>query len=104
MKISYNWLKEYLDFNLSPEEAGDILTNVGLEVDEISKWESVKGGLEGLKIGVVKEVQKHPDADKLSVTKVNTGGTDPLQIVCGAPNVALGQKVVVAPIGSWTFN
>ncbi|HYV93188.1 MAG TPA: phenylalanine--tRNA ligase subunit beta [Chitinophagales bacterium] len=99
MKISYNWLKEYLDFNLSPGEAGDILTNVGLEVDEISKWESVKGGYEGLKIGVVKEVQKHSDADKLTITKVNIGDATDLQIICGAPNVAAGQKVIVATDG-----
>lgn len=99
MKISYNWLKEFLDFRLSPEEVGEILTFVGLEVEEISKWESVRGGLEGLKIGLVKEVQKHPDADKLTVTKVNVGDIDDLQIVCGAPNVAAGQKVIVATDG-----
>ncbi|MEO5673723.1 MAG: phenylalanine--tRNA ligase subunit beta [Chitinophagales bacterium] len=99
MKISYNWLKEYLRFSLSPEEAGDILTSVGLEVEEISKWESVKGGLEGLKIGLIKSVDKHPDADKLWVTTVNMGGPDELQIVCGAPNVAAGQKVIVATDG-----
>src|SRR6266480_2244697 len=96
MKIPYNWLKEFLDFNLPPEEVADILTQVGLEVEEISKWESVKGGLEGLKIGLVKDVQKHPDADKLTVTKVNVGDNDDLQIICGAPNVAAGQKVIVA--------
>jgi len=100
MKISFNWLKNYLDFNLSPEETADILTNAGLEVEGIEKWESIKGGLEGLKIGLVKSVQKHPDADKLTVTKVSLGSSDDLQIVCGAPNVAANQKVIVATEGT----
>ncbi|MCY7409904.1 MAG: phenylalanine--tRNA ligase subunit beta [Chitinophagales bacterium] len=99
MKISYNWLKDYLDFNATAEEVGDMLTSVGLEVEGIEKWESVKGGLEGLKIGLVKSVEKHADADKLSVTKVNVGGNEDLQIVCGAPNVSAGQKVIVATDG-----
>lgn len=100
MNISYNWLKDYLDFSLTPEETGEILTNVGLEVEAIEKFESVKGGLEGLKIGLVKSVEKHPDADKLSVTKVTVGDEVDLQIVCGAPNVAAGQKVIVATDGT----
>jgi phenylalanyl-tRNA synthetase beta chain len=100
MKISFNWLKEYLDFNLSAEQTADILTNIGLEVERTEKWESVKGSLEGLVIGRVNEVSKHPDADKLTVTKVDTGGAGDLQIVCGAPNVAAGQKVIVAVEGT----
>lgn len=100
MKISFNWLKEYLDFNLSPEETADFLTNIGLEVEGVEKWESIKGSLDGLVIGRVMEVKKHPDADKLSITRVNVGGDEDLQIVCGAPNVAEGQKVIVAVDGT----
>jgi len=100
MKISYQWLKDYLDFDESPEEVAEILTNVGLEVESVEKRESVKGGLEGLIIGEVRSVEKHPDADKLTVTKVNIGSTSDLQIVCGAPNVAAGQKVIVATDGT----
>ena len=98
MKISYNWLKDYIDTDLSAEEAGKILTETGLEVDGIEKQESIKGGLEGVFIGEVLTCEPHPDADKLKVTTVSLGG-DPLQIVCGAPNVAAGQKVVVATVG-----
>lgn len=100
MKISYNWLKQYLDFNLSPKEIGEVLTNCGLEVEEIKEFETVPGGLKGVVIGEVKECSKHPDADKLFVTKVDVGETDPLQIVCGASNVEVGQKVAVALAGS----
>ncbi|MEO6166531.1 MAG: phenylalanine--tRNA ligase subunit beta [Chitinophagales bacterium] len=100
MNISYNWLKEYLDFNLTPEAAGERLTQTGLEVEAIEKFESVKGGLEGLTIGYVNSVEKHPDADKLSVTKVDVGTGGQLQIVCGATNVAAGQKVIVAQEGT----
>lgn len=100
MKISFNWLKEYFDFSLPPEKTADILTNIGLEVESLEQWESVKGGLAGLIIGEVKEVKKHPDADKLTVTMVNVGGEADLQIVCGAPNVAAGQKVIVATDGA----
>jgi phenylalanyl-tRNA synthetase beta chain len=99
MNISYNWLKDYLNFDLAPEEVSDILTGVGLEVEALNKYESIRGGLEGLKIGYVTSVEKHPDADKLTVTKVNVGGETDLQIVCGAPNVAAGQKVIVATDG-----
>ncbi|MDX2360514.1 MAG: phenylalanine--tRNA ligase subunit beta [Crocinitomicaceae bacterium] len=98
MKISYNWLKQYVDIDLSPEDAGKILTDTGLEVEGIHKIEAVKGGLEGVVIGEVLTVEKHPDADRLNVTTVSTGG-EPLQIVCGAPNVAVGLKVVVATVG-----
>ena len=103
MKISYNWLKEYLDFTIPPMELADIITNLGLEVEEVSEFETVKGGLQGLIVGEVLSVEKHPDADKLKLTKVNVGtGTD-LQIVCGANNVAAGQKVVVATDGVEIF-
>jgi phenylalanyl-tRNA synthetase beta chain len=96
MKISYNWLKDYIKTDLTAEKTADLLTNAGLEVEEIHTVESVRGGLEGLVIGQVKTVDKHPDADKLKVTTVDIGKAEPLQIVCGAPNVAVGQKVVVA--------
>ena len=99
MKISWNWLKDYLPLDIDVNEAADILTRIGLEVEEVTKHESIRGGLADLKVGLVKEVSKHPNADKLSITKVDVGiGTD-LQIVCGAPNVAVGQKVIVAVDG-----
>jgi phenylalanyl-tRNA synthetase beta chain len=98
MKISYNWLKQYIDTDLSAEEMGKILTDTGLEVESIEKIEAVKGGLEGVVVGEVLTCEKHPDADKLKVTTVSVGG-EPLQIVCGAPNVAAGQKVIVATVG-----
>ncbi len=100
MTISYNWLCEYLPKKIEPEKLGRILTSIGLEVESLEKYEELKGGLQGLVVGEVVDCSKHPDADKLSVTKVNTGSSEPLQIVCGAPNVALGQKVIVATIGS----
>ncbi len=103
MKISYNWLKNYVDFNLTPKDLGEVLTGVGLEVEDITPYETLKGGLEGVVIGEVKECGKHPDADKLSVTKVDVGTGDLLQIVCGAPNVAAGQKVIVALVGSTLY-
>ena len=107
MKISYNWLRGYLtapeeglDKEITPESVAEILTSIGLEVEGLEKVESVKGGLQGLVIGEVKQVEKHPDADRLSVTKVHIGKGDDLQIVCGAPNVAAGQKVVVATVNT----
>lgn len=100
MKISYNWLKQYIDINLPVNELGDILTEIGLEVEGIQKFESIPGSLEGIVVGHVKTRDKHPDADKLSVTTVDIGGEEDVQIVCGAPNVAAGQKVVVATVGS----
>src|SRR5262249_54081094 len=96
MKISYKWLKEYINLSLPVEEVADILTSTGLEVEEVTRQESIKGGMEGLVIGLVKSVEKHPDADKLKITKTNVGGDTDLQIVCGAPNVAAGQRVIVA--------
>jgi phenylalanyl-tRNA synthetase beta chain len=103
MKISYNWLKQYVDFELTPKDLGEVLTGVGLEVEAIADFETVTGGLEGVVIGEVKECSKHPDADKLSITKVDVGTGELLQIVCGAPNVAGGQKVAVALVGSTLY-
>ena len=100
MKISYNWLKQFIDTNKTPEELSQILTGVGLEVESLEKVQAVPGGLEGLVIGYVTDRKQHPNADRLSLTKVDVGtGTD-LQIVCGAHNVAAGQKVVVATVGT----
>lgn len=103
MQVSLNWLKDYIDIDLSPEKIGEILTDIGLEVEGMEEIESVKGGLEGIVVGYVKECQKHPNADKLSLTKVDIGNGSDLQIVCGAPNVARGQKVLVATIGTTLY-
>jgi phenylalanyl-tRNA synthetase beta chain len=100
MKISYSWLKEYLNTELLPEDMAKILTSLGLEVESLERVEAVKGGLKGVVVGEVLTCQKHPDADKLSITTVSVGQPVPLNIVCGAPNVAVGQKVAVATIGS----
>lgn len=101
MKISYNWLKEYIDINhISPDKLATLLTDCGLEVEGYETKESIKGGLKGLVIGEVVSKEKHPDADRLSVTQVKINESEPLlHIVCGAPNVSAGQKVVVAPVG-----
>ena len=107
MTSSYQWICEYLPNGQAeipdPEKLGKILTAIGLEVESLEKFESVKGGLKGLVIGEVIHCEKHPDADKLTLTKVDIGAAEPLQIVCGAPNVAVGQKVVVATIGSTIY-
>ncbi|MCB9205283.1 MAG: phenylalanine--tRNA ligase subunit beta [Flavobacteriales bacterium] len=100
MNISYNWLKQYLKLDIDVNEAAALLTGSGLEVEKVIPFSSVEGGLEGLVIGEVLTKEKHPDADRLSVTTVNVGGPEPLHIVCGAPNVAAGQKVVVATVGA----
>ncbi len=100
MKISYNWLKTLIDIDLTPQQIDEYLTSSGLEVEGIEAFETVKGGLKGIVVGEVVEKEKHPDADKLSITKVNVGGPELLNIVCGAPNVAAGQKVLVATIGA----
>ncbi|HHL57989.1 MAG TPA: phenylalanine--tRNA ligase subunit beta [Bacteroidetes bacterium] len=100
MKISYNWLKQYIDFETSPEELSPILTDTGLEVEGMEKFQSIKGGLEGVIVGEVKKCEKHPNADKLSVTEVDVGDGRILPVVCGAPNVAAGQKVLVATVGT----
>ena len=103
MKISYNWLKQYIETSLLVEEIADILTSIGLEVESVEKVESIKGGLKGVVVGEVMECEKHPDADRLRITKVNLGAGDLLQIVCGAPNVAAGQKVLVATTGTTLY-
>jgi len=103
MTISYNWLSEYLPAVIEPERLSRILTSLGLEVESLEEYEELKGGLKGLVIGEVLECSQHPNADKLKLTKVSIGASAPLQIVCGAPNVAIGQKVVVAPIGATIY-
>lgn len=100
MNISYNWLKDYLAFDLTPEEVSAALTSIGLETGGVEEVQTIKGGLEGLFIGEVLTCEEHPNSDHLHVTTVNVGGEAPLQIVCGAPNVAAGQKVVVAVNGT----
>ena len=101
MNISYNWLKEYLQFDLSPQETADALTSIGLETGGVEEIQTIKGGLEGLVIGEVLTCIDHPNSDHLHLTTVNIGdGNEPLNIVCGAPNVAAGQKVVVATVGT----
>jgi phenylalanyl-tRNA synthetase beta chain len=104
MKISYNWLREYLNFDAGVEELSAILTGLGLEVEGVEEWVSVRGGMKGIVIGRVMTCGRHPDADRLSVTTVDVGGTEPLQIVCGAPNVAAGQLVPVALPGTMVFH
>ncbi len=100
MTISYKWLSEYLPVQIDPDRLSKILTSVGLEVEKMETFEEIKGGLKGLVIGEVLHTEQHPNADKLKLTRVNTGNGEALQIVCGAPNVAPGQKVVVAPVGA----
>ncbi len=104
MKISYNWLREYLDFDAGPEELSVILTSIGLEVEGMEEWVSVRGGMKGVIVGKVLTCERHPDADRLSVTTVDAGGTEPLHIVCGAPNVAAGQLVAVALPGTMVYH
>ena len=104
MKISFNWLKQYLNFDLTPEETGKYLTDCGLEVEAIDTFESVRGGLKGLVIGEVLTCEPHPDSDHLHVTTVDIGNDQILNVVCGATNVAKGQKVVVATIGTILYD
>ena len=105
MRISYNWLKQFIKIDLAAEETADLLTDLGLEVEGVDKYESLKGGLQGVVVGHVLTCEKHPDADKLKITTVDLGdGNAPVQIVCGAPNVAAGQKVPVATIGTKVFD
>ncbi|MDY4019398.1 MAG: phenylalanine--tRNA ligase subunit beta [Prevotella sp.] len=99
MNISYKWLKEYVDFNLSPQEVCDALTSEGLEVGALEEVQSIRGGLKGLYVGEVLTCDMHPDSDHLHVTTVDIGRGEPSRIVCGAPNVAKGQKVIVADVG-----
>ena len=104
MNISYSWLKDYINLDLTPAEVAATLTQLGLETGSIDEFESIKGGLKGLYVGEVITCQKHPNSDHLSVTTVNVGGEDNLPIVCGAPNVAVGQKVIVATVGTVLYN
>lgn len=104
MNISYNWLKQYIDTDLAPEELSKALTSIGLETGGIEKVQTIRGGLEGLVIGEVLTCSNHPNSDHLHLTTVNVGGEEPLKIVCGAPNVAAGQKVVVATIGTILYS
>lgn len=99
MNVSYKWLKEYVDFDLTPQETADVLTSCGLEVDALEEVQSIKGGLKGLYVGKVLTCEAHPNSDHLHVTTVDLGKGEPQQIVCGAPNVAAGQKVIVADLG-----
>ena len=99
MNISYKWLKEYVDFSLTPKEVCDALTSTGLEVDALEEVQSIRGGLKGLYVGKVLTCEAHPNSDHLHVTTVDLGREEPSQIVCGAPNVAAGQKVIVADLG-----
>ncbi|GAA4946489.1 phenylalanine--tRNA ligase subunit beta [Algibacter agarivorans] len=103
MKISYNWLKQFIKTDWTPEQTSELLTDLGLEVEGVDVYQSVKGGLEGIVVGEVLTCVKHPNADKLKVTTVDVGGDSHLQIVCGAPNVAAGQKVPVATIGTTLY-
>ena len=99
MNISYKWLKDYVDFDLTPQQVCDALTSTGLEVDALEEVQSIRGGLKGLYVGKVLTCEAHPDSDHLHVTTVDLGKGEPSQIVCGAPNVAAGQKVIVADLG-----
>lgn len=99
MKVAYKWLSRYIDTSLSPREIAEILTKIGLEVEGVQHYSSITGGLAGLVVAEVLTCVKHPNADRLSVTTVNAGGLETLSVVCGAPNVAVGQKVVLAPVG-----
>ena len=103
MTISYNWLQEYLPETIEPEKLSKILTSIGLEVESMEPYQSVKGGLQGLVIGEVLTCEQHPNADKLKLTTVNIGASEPLKVVCGAANVAVGQKVVVATVGTTIY-
>jgi len=104
MKISYNWLKQFINLDWEAEKTGELLTDLGLEVEGIEKVESIKGSLAGVVVGEVLTCEKHPNADKLSVTTVNIGAESPIQVVCGAPNVAAGQKVPVATVGTVLYD
>ena len=104
MNISYNWLKEYVNFDLTPDEVAAALTSIGLETGGVEEVQTIKGGLEGLVIGEVLTCVEHPNSDHLHITTVNLGNGEPTQIVCGAPNVAAGQKVVVATLGTKLYD
>ncbi len=103
MKISHNWIKEILDFNLTAKETSEILTEIGLEVEKIEQFESIQGSLNGIVVGEVKKCEKHPNADKLKITHVDIGQNEPSQIICGAPNIEVNQKVLVALPGTTIY-
>ena len=104
MKISYNWLKQFINISWNAEKIGELLTDLGLEVEGIEDYQSIRGGLQGIVVGEVLTCEQHPNADRLKVTTVNIGIEKPVQIVCGAPNVAAGQKVPVATIGTKLYS
>ena len=104
MNISYNWLKEYVNFELTPEETAAALTSMGLETGGVEEVQSIKGGLEGLVVGEVLTCEPHPNSDHMHITTVNLGQGEPVQIVCGAANVAAGQKVIVATLGTKLYD
>ena len=104
MNISYNWLKRYIDLRDDAETVAKILTSIGLEVGTVEEVETIKGGLKGLVVGEVLTCEPHPNSDHLHITRVNIGEGEPLPIVCGAPNVAAGQKVIVATIGTVLYD
>ena len=100
MKLSYSWLKDYLECDLTPQQIADAMTSIGIEVDSVSEQEEIPGGLAGVVVAHVLECGPHPDSDHLHITRVDDGSPEPLQVVCGAPNVAAGQKVLFARIGA----
>ncbi|MDE6358116.1 MAG: phenylalanine--tRNA ligase subunit beta, partial [Duncaniella sp.] len=100
MNISYNWLKKYLDFDLTPDELAAALTSIGLETGGVEEVESIRGGLRGIVVGKVLTCVEHPDSDHLHITTVDLGNGEPTLIVCGAPNVDAGQTVVLATVGT----
>ena len=104
MNISYNWLKEYVDFDLSVEEVAKALTSIGLEVDDVEEFQTIKGGLKGIVVGEVLTCEPHPNSDHMHVCSVDLGEENPVQIVCGAANIAAGQKVMVATIGTTLYD
>ena len=104
MNISYNWLKEYVDFDLSAQEVADALTSEGLEVGSVEEVQTIKGGLQGLVVAEVLTCEAHPNSDHMHITTVNIGEAEPVQIVCGAANVAAGQKVIVATLGTKLYD
>src|SRR5690606_41587209 len=104
MKISHSWLQDYIQTDYRPEKIGEYLTDIGLEVEGIEKFESVKGSLEGIVVGKVLTCEKHPNADKLKKTTVDVGNGKVLNIVCGAPNVEVGQTVPVAVVGTKIYD
>ena len=100
MKLSYNWLKDYLKCDLSVQQIAEAMTSIGIEVDSVEETELIEGGLKGVVVAHVLTCEPHPDSDHLHITTVDDGGAEPVQVVCGAPNVAAGQKVLFAQVGA----